>query len=67
VNAGLRLLEASGKPEPWQNRRARHGKSQVTVGLAVVAGLWHRAVAFAGAGASRRSIAALRSKSPNSH
>ncbi len=36
VNAGLRLLEASGKPEPWQEpARPLWQKPQVTLGLAV--------------------------------
>ena len=46
VNAGLRLLEASGKPEPWQETKTPFWqKAQVTIGLAaavlVLAGaLW---------------------------
>ncbi|MBS0380083.1 MAG: hypothetical protein JSS29_16505 [Proteobacteria bacterium] len=40
VNAGLRLLEASGKPEPWQEpARPAWQKPQVTVALAVVVAL----------------------------
>jgi hypothetical protein len=40
VNAGLRLLEASGKPEPWQEApRPSWQKPQVTLTLAAVAGL----------------------------
>jgi hypothetical protein len=36
VNAGLRLLEASGKPEPWQEApRPAWQKPQITVALAV--------------------------------
>src|SRR5438270_708583 len=36
VNAGLKLLEASGKPEPWQeSARPFWQKPQVTLGLAV--------------------------------
>ena len=36
VNAGLRLLEASGKPEPWQEApRPAWQKPQVTIGLAI--------------------------------
>lgn len=36
VNAGLRLLEASGKPEPWQEApRPRWQQPAVTIGLAV--------------------------------
>jgi hypothetical protein len=35
VNAGLRLLEASGKPEPWQEKaRPKWQRPEVTVGLA---------------------------------
>jgi hypothetical protein len=35
VNAGLRLLEASGKPEPWQEvKKPFWQKPQVTLGLA---------------------------------
>lgn len=47
VNAGLRLLDASGKPEPWQETRQPFWqKAQVTIGLAaavvVLAGaLWY--------------------------
>ncbi|MBS0365970.1 MAG: hypothetical protein JSR67_09130 [Proteobacteria bacterium] len=38
VNAGLRLLEASGKPEPWQEEpRPIWQKPQVTLGLAAAA------------------------------
>ena len=41
VNAGLRLLDASGKPEPWQeNKKPFWQKPQVTLGLtAAVIGL----------------------------
>jgi hypothetical protein len=55
VNAGLRLLEASGKPEPWQEPALpRWQKPQVTVGLAVVALVCGLAAAvLAGAGASK--------------
>jgi hypothetical protein len=47
VNAGLRLLDASGKPEPWQEAKQPFWhKAQVTIGLAaaviVLAGaLWY--------------------------
>jgi hypothetical protein len=35
VNAGLRLLEASGKPEPWQEKaRPKWQRPEVTLGLA---------------------------------
>jgi hypothetical protein len=46
VNAGLRLLEASGKPEPWQEvKQPFWHKPQVTIGLAaaivlLAGGLW---------------------------
>ena len=55
VNAGLRLLEASGKPEPWQEpARPAWQKPQVTVGLAAVALVCGVAAAvLAGAGASK--------------
>jgi hypothetical protein len=37
VNAGLRLLDASGKPEPWQeNSRPAWRKPQLTLALAAV-------------------------------
>jgi len=36
VNAGLRLLEASGKPEPWQEAsKPFWQKPQITIGLAI--------------------------------
>jgi hypothetical protein len=55
VNAGLRLLEASGKPEPWQEpTRPGWQKPQVTVTFAVVALVCGvAAAALAGAGASK--------------
>jgi hypothetical protein len=47
VNAGLRLLDASGKPEPWQetNKQPFWQKPQLTLGLLVAVlglagGLW---------------------------
>ena len=40
VNAGLRLLEASGKPEPWQEApRPAWQKPQVTLALAAATGV----------------------------
>jgi hypothetical protein len=40
VNAALRLLEAAGKPEPWQEApRPAWQKPQVTLALAVAAGV----------------------------
>ena len=55
VNAGLRLLEASGKPEPWQEpARPAWQKPQVTLALAAVALVCGIAAAvLAGAGASK--------------
>ncbi len=55
VNAGLRLLEASGKPEPWQEpSRPAWQKPPVTLGLAAVALVCGIAAAvLAGAGASK--------------
>jgi hypothetical protein len=55
VNAGLRLLEASGKPEPWQEpARPAWQKPQVTIALAAAALVCGIAAAvFAGAGASK--------------
>jgi hypothetical protein len=58
VNAGLRLLEASGKPEPWQeDARPAWQKPHVTLGLAavvVVLGVALAILAGTGAGKSRR-------------
>ena len=55
VNAGLRLLEASGKPEPWQEApRPAWQKPQITVALAAVALVCGVAAAvLGGAGASK--------------
>ena len=55
VNAGLRLLEASGKPEPWQEpSRPSWQKPQVTLGVAGVALVCGIAAAvLAGTGASK--------------
>ena len=62
VNAGLRLLEASGKPEPWQEApRPPWQKPQVTAALAaaiVVLGVALAAVAASSASKNHR-IAAL--------
>jgi hypothetical protein len=47
VNAGLRLLEAAGKPEPWQEApRPAWQKPTVTLGLAAAVAVL--AIAFAG-------------------
>jgi hypothetical protein len=54
VNAGLRLLEAAGKPEPWQEAaRPAWQKPQVTVALAVAVVVL--AMTLAGLGASNSS------------
>jgi hypothetical protein len=58
VNAGLRLLEASGKPEPWQETKtAAWQKPAVTLGLAVgvvVLGMALAAVSASNASKSHR-------------
>ena len=54
VNAGVRLLEAAGKPEPWQEAtRPAWQKPQVTLGLAVA--LVVLGIALAGVAASNSS------------
>jgi len=54
VNAGLRLLEAAGKPEPWQEAaRPAWQKPQVTLALAVAVAVL--AMTLAGVGASNSS------------
>ncbi len=55
VNAGLRLLEASGKPEPWQEAaQPAWQRPQVTIALAIVALVCGSVAAvLAGASASR--------------
>jgi hypothetical protein len=54
VNAGLRLLEAAGKPEPWQEApRPMWQKPQVTLALAVAVAVL--AMTLAGVGASNSS------------
>jgi hypothetical protein len=56
VNAGLRLLEASGKPEPWQEApRPVWQKPQVTLVLAVAVVVLGMALAIAGAASSSKS------------
>ncbi len=62
VNAGLRLLEASGKPEPWQEApRPLWQKPQVTLALLAAAVVFGIALALTGAGsaAKNRRIAEL--------
>jgi hypothetical protein len=58
VNAGLRLLEAAGKPEPWQEpSRASWDRPQVTLALAaatLVLGVVLALVAGSSASKSRR-------------
>jgi hypothetical protein len=58
VNAGVRLLEASGKPEPWQEpSRAAWDRPQVTLALAAIAlvlGVALMVVGGESAGKSRR-------------
>jgi hypothetical protein len=58
VNAGLRLLEASGKPEPWQEKaRPNWQRPEVTIGLAaavVVLGLTLLMIGGNNAGKSRQ-------------
>ncbi len=56
VNAGLRLLEASGKPEPWQeNARPFWQRTEVTLGALAVALVLAIALAFVAANASSKS------------
>jgi hypothetical protein len=53
VNAGLRLLEASGKPEPWQEApRPLWHKPQVTLSLAAAVIVLGVALAAVGAGSA---------------
>jgi hypothetical protein len=56
VNAGLRLLEASGKPEPWHEApRPAWQKPQITVGLAAAAGVLLVALALISVGSASKS------------
>ena len=56
VNAGLRLLEASGKPEPWQEAaRPAWQKPQITIGLAAAAGVLLVALAIISVGSASKS------------
>jgi len=55
VNAGLRLLEASGKPEPWQEApRPVWQKPQVTLMLAAAVVVLGMALAIVGAASSSK-------------
>ena len=60
VNAGLRLLEASGKPEPWQEKaKPKWQRPEVTIGLAaavVVLGLTLLMIGGNNAGKSRQIV-----------
>lgn len=56
VNAGLRLLEAAGKPEPWQEAPKRFWeKPQVTLGLAAATVALAVALAVLGSALSAKS------------
>src|SRR6266403_1869963 len=56
VNAGLRLLEASGKPEPWQEAaRPVWQKPQAILGLAAAVLLLGVALAIVAAGSAAKS------------
>lgn len=56
VNAGLRLLEASGKPEPWQEApRPAWQKPQVTLALAATAAVLAVALMVATGSAASKS------------
>ena len=56
VNAGLRLLEASGKPEPWQEApRPVWQKPQVTLGLAIAVAVLGMTLAGVAANSSSKS------------
>jgi hypothetical protein len=56
VNAGLRLLEASGKPEPWQEgSRPLWQQPAVMIGGAVVAGVLAVALALVAAGSASKT------------
>jgi hypothetical protein len=56
VNAGLRLLEASGKPEPWQQApRKPWERSQLMIGLAAAVLLLAVAIAVIGSASADKS------------
>jgi hypothetical protein len=63
VNAALRLLEASGKPEPWaEPRKAFWQKLEIVIGLLAIAVVLGIALAIVASGSAQktRRIAALR-------
>ncbi|HEY0766668.1 MAG TPA: hypothetical protein VGD47_01815 [Steroidobacteraceae bacterium] len=56
VNAGVRLLEASGKPEPWREpARPLWQKPQVTLGLAAAAAILGVALAIVAGSSAAQS------------
>jgi hypothetical protein len=56
VNAGLRLLEAAGKPEPWQEApRPAWQRPQVTLALAIAVAVLGMALAVVGGGSAGKS------------
>ena len=56
VNAGLRLLEAAGKPEPWQEApRPAWQRPQVTLALAVAVAVLGMTLAVVGGGSAGKS------------
>jgi len=56
VNAGLRLLEAAGKPEPWQEApRPAWQRPQVTLALAVAVAVLGMALGVVGGGSAGKS------------
>jgi hypothetical protein len=56
VNAGLRLLEASGKPEPWQeSARPVWQKPQFTLALAAAGAVFAVALAVVASGSAGKS------------
>jgi len=56
VNAGLRLLEASGKPEPWQEAsRPLWQQPMVTLGLAGLAGVLALSLALVAASSAGKT------------
>ena len=70
VNAGLRLLEAAGKPEPWQEEPKKFWeKPQLAMGLAAATLALLIGLGIVWSGSSTKSVAdreARRSKSPSS-
>lgn len=56
VNAGLRLLEASGKPEPWQEESKKlWEKPQLAIGLGAAVGALLLTLAVVASGAANKS------------